>query len=189
MTTAIETNIRRLMREISEIDEFFYHSEKAGDRSLYAGMLERKRDDIVRSAVLQIHTAVEDVLTSWITCRILGVRPEARIKHSKRARALQRVLSGGGGIGFDTKLNLAVVLRLINSTTQKQLEELNRLRNKCSHNWLLKATVRRGQRPKQKRPPLLLYRGRDLHKVDVLKDMASEFSVLYVKLFTKYLDG
>ena len=186
---SVETKIGRLTREITEIDEFFYHSEKASDRSNYAAMLERKRDDMVRSAVLQLHTAIEDVLTTWITCRVLGVTPDQRRKRGKSARSLRKVLFGAGSIGFEMKLNLAMALRLINSATQKQLAELNTLRNKCSHNWLLRATVRRGQRPKQKKPPLLLFRGRDLHSVAVLKDMIGEYGALYAKMFVKYLDG
>jgi len=53
---SVETKIRRLTRKISKIDEFFYGSKKVTDRILYAGMLERKRDDLVCSAVLQLYT-------------------------------------------------------------------------------------------------------------------------------------
>ncbi len=77
---SIETKIRRLTREIRQIDEFFYEIDKDADRAFYAGMLERKRDDMVRSIVLQLHTAIEDVLTSWITCRVLGIKIEEREK-------------------------------------------------------------------------------------------------------------
>jgi hypothetical protein len=85
------------------------------------------------------------------------------------------------------KLNLAVALGFINSKSQERLAELNSLRDKCSHNWLLKAPSRRGKRPKQKKPPLLLFRGRDLHNVVVLKEFAGEYGLLYAKLFAKYL--
>lgn len=67
-TRSVETKIRRLPHEIRKMDEFFDETNKNADRALYAGMLERKRDDMVRSAVLQLHTAIEDVLPSWITC-------------------------------------------------------------------------------------------------------------------------
>ena len=91
-----------MTREIAKIDKFFYRSEENSDRDLYAGMLERKRDDMVRSAVLQLHTAIEDVLTSLITCRVLGIRSDERVKRarSKAATALRGMLSGGGSIGF-----------------------------------------------------------------------------------------
>jgi hypothetical protein len=35
-------------------------------------MLERKRDDLVRCAVLQLHTAIEDVLSGQIAAVLLG---------------------------------------------------------------------------------------------------------------------
>lgn len=186
---SVEAKITRLTREIAEIDDFFYTGKQDEDRSLYAGMLERKRDDIIRSAVLQIHTAIEDVLDSLIICRILNVKPEehSRRTRSKAARALRKVLIGAESIGFDMKLNFAVALRLMNANTKTRLMTLNTLRNKCSHNWLLKAPVRYGKRPRQKKPPLLLYEGRDLHQVTVIKDFMGEYGPLYAKLFVKYL--
>ena len=103
------------------------------------------------------------------------------------ARALRKMLFGAGSIGFDMKLNFATALGLINARTKDKLTQLNTLRNKCSHNWLLKVPIRRGMRPKQKKPPLLLFQGRDLHKVAVLKDFAGEYGIIYVRLFSKYL--
>jgi hypothetical protein len=47
--------------------------------------------------------------------------------------------------------------------------------------------VRHGKRPKQKKPPLLLYKGRDLHNVAVLKDFGGEYGPIYYKMFLKYL--
>lgn len=152
-------------------------------------MLERKRDDLVRGAILQLHTSIEDILTSWIRNRILGIKSYElhRWRRRKPAQALRRVLSGGAGIGFESKLNLAVALGLIDGPTQIRLAELNRLRNRCSHNWLLKVPVRRGRKPREKKPALLLYRGRDLHRAEVLGDFASEYSLLYVRLWEQYI--
>ena len=52
---------------------------------------------------------------------------------------------------------------------------------------MLRVPVRRGKRPKQKKPPLLRYEGRDLHRVDVLEDFTREYGLLYVRLFMKYI--
>lgn len=193
MTTnakSIEGRIRRLEREIAEIDQYFYGSNKRPDRHLYAGMLERKRDDMVRSAVLQLHTAIEDLLDYLITCRILEANAEDRAKRmsSKAGRALRKMLYGAGSLGFDMKLNFAVSLRLVQTKVKERLMELNTLRNKCSHNWVLKVSVRRGRRPQQKKPPLLLYEGRDLHNIVVLKEFIGEYATIYVKLFGKHCD-
>ena len=157
----VEAKIARLAREIADIDRFFYGMNKDDDRSLYAGMLERKRDDMVRSAVLQLHTAIEDLLNSQIICCVLKVKPEdwQRKMRNNTARALRKMLFGGGSLGFDMKLNFAVVLGLLNTTTKDKLAELNMLRNKCGHNWLLKVPVRRGRRPRQKSRPCFCIEG------------------------------
>ncbi len=187
MARYVETKIRRLTREIAKIDKFFYGGLQR-DRVLYAGMLERKRDDIVRSVVLQLHTAIEDVLTSWITCRVLEIKaPEQRRARSKAAHALRKVLSGSGSIGFDSKLNLAIALRLISGRTRGRLAELNKLRNRCSHNWLLNVKVRRGKGRKGKKPPLLHFKGRDLHRAEVLTDFLGEYGPLYAKVWATYM--
>jgi hypothetical protein len=187
---SVEAKITRLTREIAEIDQFFYKINENDDRQLYAGMLERKRDDMVRSAVLQLHTGIEDILNSQIICCVLNVKPEDRSRkmRSTAARALRKMLFGAGSLGFDMKLNFAMALGLINTPTKEKLMALNTLRNKCSHNWLLKTPVRRGKRPKQRKPPLLLYDGHDLHSVTALKDFVGEFGAIYAKMFVEYLD-
>lgn len=179
---SIESAIRRLTREIEEIERFFYRPNEKGDRFLYAGMLERKRDDVVRSTVLQMHTATEDLLNSYLAANITGAIRRGR---SQSARALNKMLYGGGSLGFEMKLNLALALRLINGRTRERLVILNTLRNKCSHNWILNVPVRHGRRPAQKKPPLLLYEGRDLHSVSTLKEFVDEYSGIYLKLFIK----
>jgi hypothetical protein len=184
---AVEAVIKRLTREIKEIDNFFYgfNEDEDDDRLLYAGMLERKRDDMIRSAVLQMHTAIEHLLNSYITLQITG-ETRRRSPRSKSARALHKMLHGGGSIGFEMKLNLALALRLINSKIKERLVLLNTLRNKCSHNWVLRVPVRYGKRPARRKPPLLLYEGRDLHNTAVLKDFVSEYGAIYLKLYGKW---
>lgn len=181
----VEAAIKRLTREIEQIDSFFYRANETDDRAAYAGMLERKRDDMVRSTVLQTHTAIEDLLNSYIAMNVLG-NDRRRLSQTHSGQALQKMLFGGGSLGFEMKLNLARALGLINTKTKDRLAVLNTLRNKCSHNWLLKGPVRRGKRPAQKKPPLLLYEGRDLHNVATLKDFAGEYGAIYVKLWLKF---
>ena len=150
-------------------------------------MLERKRDDIVRSTVLQTHTAIEDLLNSYIAMNILG-NDRRRLSRTHSGQALQknRFLAAAALVSR-LKLYLARALALIRLTkTKNRLATLNTLRNKCSHNWLLKAPVRRGKRPAQKKPPLLLYEGRDLHNVAALKEFAREYGAIYVKLWLKF---
>jgi hypothetical protein len=186
----LKRKIARLERELKEIDRFFYLSEERSDPGQHASMLERKRDDIVRSVVLQLHTATEDVLNDMLMCEILKAKAETRLKkmRSRPGQALHKMLFGAGSLGFDMKLNFAVAIGVLDTPTKTKLMELNTIRNKCSHNWLLRVPVRRGRRPRQRKPPLLLFRGRDIHSVKALEDFAGVFGVLYAKLFTKYLD-
>jgi hypothetical protein len=183
----VERKIAHLTREITEIDDYFYRVNEKEDRYLYAGMLERKRDDMVRSAVLQIHTAIEDNLNSLIICHFMGVGPEHRKTklRTNSGRALQKMLFGGGSIGFDMKLNFAMALGILNPTVKQRLTLLNTLRNKCSHNWILNLPQRRGRRPREKKLPFLSYKGHDLHKVAVFEDFAAEYGPIYYKLFLK----
>src|SRR5882762_1424402 len=118
----IERKIRRLTKEIAAIEQFFYALEEKDDRAQYAGMLERKRDDVVRGIVLQIHTAIEDILNTAIVCRVLDVAARNRMEkiRSKRGLALRHMLHGAGSLGFDMKLNFAVALGLMTSATKKQ---------------------------------------------------------------------
>jgi hypothetical protein len=180
---SVEAAIKRLTREIDEIDAYFYKCTENDDQVLHAGMLERKRDDIVRSAVLQMHTAIEDLLNSYLIFKITG-RPRP-LSRSQSAKALRKILFGGGSLGFEMKLNLAIALKLISGKVKDRLIILNTLRNKCSHNWLLNVPLRYGKRPTQKKAPLLLYDGRNLHGVHVFKDFVNEYSLIYLKLYIK----
>lgn len=184
----VERAIERLTREIAEIDEALY-APGEDDLVLRAGMLERKRDDAVRSAVLQMHTSIEDLLTSLILYCALGIT-EKKLKRrlgSEKGKAFRRMLYDRESLGFDMKLNFAVGLGLISPSARKQLMELNSVRNKCSHNWILNAVIRRGKRPRQVKPPLLLFRGKNLHKVTALKEFIAEFSTVYLKLYGKWV--
>jgi hypothetical protein len=54
----VQQAIKRLNEEIGEIEAAIY-APGEDDPVLIAGMLERQRDDIVRSAVLQLHTSAK----------------------------------------------------------------------------------------------------------------------------------
>lgn len=164
-----------------------FYAVDTQDRHLYAGMLERKRDDIVRGNILQFHTSIEDLLDQHIIFAMSG----ATRRHPRRgdkAKALHELFVGGQALGFDKKLTLGFALGVISKKTRDRLRILNTLRNKCSHNWLLNVPVRRGKKPSQKKPPLLTYENRDLHRVATMKDFVAEFSLIYLKLWLKYVD-
>ncbi|MGH7249884.1 MAG: hypothetical protein ACREGC_02825 [Minisyncoccia bacterium] len=184
---SVEIIISRLTREISDIDEYLYVSASTKDRDLYAGMLERKRDDIVRAGVLQMHTAIEDLLNDLIIDFILNTESTKRSRKlsTKTGGAVGELLIGNRSIGFESKLNLAVGLKIISPKLKEKLKRLNTSRNRCSHNWLLNTAIRRGKKPKMKKPPLLNFHGKNLHKVEVFKEFLNEFGAIYTRLFLK----
>ena len=186
----IEGKIKRLTRELNEIDQYFYSEADSDGQANYASMLERKRDDIVRSVVLQLHTAIEDLLNLYLISNVLQISDptkRGRTLSTTRGKALHKMLYGAGSLGFDMKLNLALALGLISGGAKAKLTELNTIRNRCNHNWLLKVRQRRKRRPGQNKPPLLLYEGRDLHGVQALKDFIAEFGGFYAVFFAKVL--
>jgi hypothetical protein len=185
----VRKKIGRLEREIRSIDEMFYLTEKDGEPLQHAQMLERKRDDIIRAAVLQLHTSIEDILNSHVMCRMLEVPAHRRAKlmRTRRGEALRKLLKTAGGLGFEQKLELAVALKIVPNKRRKRLAILNTLRNRCSHFWLLKVPVRKGRRPRQQKLPLLQYEGRDLHKTTTFRDFLGEYGPLYARMFVDYI--
>jgi len=177
--TSVERRIARLTREIAEIDDLSDWDDRE-DRRTVAFMLERKRGDRVRATVLQLHTSIEDLLNFCISARLLGRTGYGR---GERGRALRKLLLDRDSVGFDAKLNLAVAVGVLTKPFRAKLMELNTIRNKCGHNWRLGVPVRRGKRPRQKKPPLLLFRGHDLHKVGILKEFWGEYLLLYLKIW------
>ena len=144
----VEQAIKRLTRENEEIDKFLYGRSAEKDRIIYMSMLEQKRDGLVRSAILQIHTAIDDLLTEMILGEVLGTPHNKAYKkfRTKRGEALADLLTGGGSMGFHMKLNFAVVVGVISPMTRDKLKELNSIRNKCGHHWLLDVAIRRGKK-------------------------------------------
>ena len=180
--------IGRLNLEIEQINNSIYGTEES-EPMLVAAMLERKRDDIVRSAVLQLHTKIEDLLTRTMLLCALNIT-DKKLKHrlsSDKAKAFRRMLYDQKALGFDMKLNWAVGLGLLTPAGRGKLMELNTMRNKCSHNWVLNRAVRRGKRPQQLKPPLLLWRGKDLHKVPVIEEFVNEFTGVYLRMYARWV--
>src|SRR5262249_15307993 len=111
----IEGKIKRLTRELNEIDQYFYSEADSDGRANYAFMLERKRDDIVRSVVLQLHTAIEDLLNGYLISNVLQIsNPTNRTRKlsTARGKALHKMLYGSGSLGFGLTLSFALSLGL-----------------------------------------------------------------------------
>lgn len=181
----IEKSIRRSKRELDALDKFLYGRHEADDRHLYAGTLQQKKTDVVRATVLHMHTAIENIITQGLFEAILGAEYGKAYKklRSQRGQALARMLEGAGSLGFDMKLNFAVIVGIIQPKMREKLRELNTLRNRCSHNWLLDVPIRRKRKPSQPKLMLLNFRGRSLYKVETLEEFMAEFGHLYYLIY------
>jgi hypothetical protein len=94
----IERRNRALSKEIIEIDTMFYETSEKDPAQRYS-MLERKRDDLVRGVVLQLHTSIEDLLNIWLKSHLLGVPVDMRNVQARRwriaGRAVDDILKAG----------------------------------------------------------------------------------------------
>lgn len=186
----LEGKINRLLKEIQLIEERFYASNDNNLEQRYF-MLERKRDDTVRSLVLQLHTAIEDLLACLLRNNLLGITTEEWPVYSKRhrvpARLINEVVASGRSISFENKLKLLRGLKILRKGTYDNLFKLNELRNKCSHNWLLNVHIRKGIKPGLPKRPLLQFKNKSLYDPNSLEDFASIYGQIYIRLFMKTL--
>ena len=64
----LERRVKRLIREIEEIESTFYTAHD-GDPSNTYFLVSLRRKNAIRGIVLELHLAIEDLLTAWLTRR------------------------------------------------------------------------------------------------------------------------
>ncbi|HEX4920458.1 MAG TPA: hypothetical protein VFV92_06930, partial [Candidatus Bathyarchaeia archaeon] len=69
----LQTDIRRLSREIKEIESTIYGP--TGDLYNQRFLLQLKRNHAIRGVVLELHLAIEDLLDGWLKSYLLAVSP------------------------------------------------------------------------------------------------------------------
>jgi len=180
----VEREIRKALADVETIHSF---AHPLGDpdptQNLY--MARARREDAVRMTVLQMSLAIEDLLDCLFARVFVGHDPNSkrRVRKGKIFRELEELESR---MGFEAKLRLARVLRLITKEQQGKLDRLRSLRNKCAHSWMLDVVHKRGRKPRPTKR-LLEYEGRNLFDLKVLGDFMQTYSGVYLKLFLKYL--
>jgi len=182
---SIERQTQKALSDVETIHSFVHPlGDSDPKQNLY--MARSRREDAVRGTVLQMSLAIEDVLDSLFARVFVGHDPNAKRKarKGKMFRELESLLHGG--MGFEAKLKLASVLRLITKQQHTKLDRLRSLRNKCAHSWMLDVVRKRRRGPKPTRR-LLEYEGRNLFDLKVLEGFMHTYSGIYLKLFEKYL--
>ena len=105
---------------------------------------------------------------------------------SPAGHALRDLLEDERSIGFYQKLTLARALDLVTTSQFKDLLELNSVRNRSSHNWLLDRVARRKIKRSEPKRPVLRYRGTNLYKTESFIAFAGHFTKIYLKLWLKH---
>lgn len=184
----LERKIVRLSEEIAEIESTIY-TDADGDAYNQHFLFQQKRNHAIRGVVLELQLAIEDLLNVWLDSFLLQCKPSVRNKVARRkpklARTIEQLLEGSGALSFERKLDLAEGTGLIRRSEHTKLRELYRVRNKCSHHWLLDIPVRKRIQRNQPKRRLLDYQNRNLFQIEVLKDFVREYGSMYYKLWLR----
>lgn len=180
----IEHKIRKTLADVETIHSFVHPLGDPDPRQNLFNARER-REDAVRMTVLQVALAIEDMLDSLFARVFLGHDPSAK-KRARKGRMFREFEELNSRMGFEAKLKLARLLRLLTKEQHSRLDRLRSLRNKCAHSWMLDVVHKRARKPRPTKR-LLEYEGRDLFDLKVLRDFMRTYSGIYLKLFDKYL--
>src|SRR5438270_12326700 len=148
----------------------FYGFSKEGDPDQFT-MKESFRQDIYRLIVIQFHLTIEEMLKGLI---YEALRRTARGKvftNKQNIEYVQRLNSAAA-------IDLAARLGIMTALGHAELTRLNRIRNQCSHNWILHAytMVKAPKRAPKKRKYKIEFNGKNLLSLEV---MEGQFIPLY----------
>lgn len=182
----VRRRIRELRREIDALEkQFFAPHEKSLFGERWA--LERKKENLVRLIVIEMHLSIESLITDAII-EYLSPSRRQRLESARslKTRELYELLEGGQAIRFPAKLTLARALKIVTAPEVKRLLLLNTLRNRCSHHWTLNVVRRWKVKRKSPKKPLLDYEGRSLYGVQNLDQFTSDYAGIYLRLFHRF---
>ena len=180
MSATLKRNITKIAADIARIEKEFFQTDDPDLRQRHFALV-RKREHLLRSIILERHLMIENILTAGIGNALLQGRPI----RSPAGHAIRDLLEDDHPLGFRHKLLLARSLSLITRAELTDLAELNTVRNRCSHTWLLnKVTRRKIKRTKPKRP-LLRFRGTSLYQTDAFLKFEGLFTKHYLRLWLR----
>jgi hypothetical protein len=183
----VQRQIDKTLKEVERIHSLLHPS---GDPDPKQNLFQARsrREDAVRVTVLQMSLGIEDLLDGLFWRVLAGHDPSSKKRKSKKkgvARELDELLESGR-LGFEAKIKLARVLRIVTKEQYGKLNQLRSLRNKCAHEWMLDIIRKRRKKPKPAKR-LLEYEGHNLFDIKVLEGFMHVYSGIYLKLFSKYL--
>jgi len=181
LSVPIDRQIAKLRSDIARIEKSFFSAEHANPNQVYFE-LRRKREQLLRAIILEIHLSIEDILTPAIGNAIL----QGSSIRSPMGHVLRDLLEGDRSIGFRHKLMLARSLKLVTPKEFADLADLNTIRNKCSHTWLLDKVTRRKIKRAKPKKPLLRHKGVNLYQTDAFLEFVGRFQKHYIKLWLRH---
>ena len=114
MTTSQAKRISKISADIARIEKSFF------PRQHYCE-LQRKREHLLRSIILELHLSIENIITGAILNALL----QGRLIRSPAGHAIRDLLEDDHALGFRHKLLLARSLSLITRAEFTDLAELN----------------------------------------------------------------
>lgn len=183
----IERETQRTLQEVARIQSLIHRVDDRDPRTNLRNA-RSQREDAVRGLVIQLATAMENLLDDLYRRVFLGYRPGSRnpkLPRGKLAREPDELLETGK-LNFDAKLRFARIGGLITKKQYRKLDKLRALRNKCAHNWSLDVVKKRERKPRPSKR-LLEHNGRNLFEVGVLEELLAEYGPIYVSIFGKLL--
>ena len=167
----------RVKTEIEDLENFLY-SINAEDPELRYEYLKTYRAEILRSFVVHLHLAIEDLLHAILFDFL--ARQNRRLTKKETIHIVNEMRSAEL-IQWCGRLNLVTPLQYRN------LLELNRIRNSCAHNWIVNVPRSRMIGPKGKRKrrkiPVVIYGNSNLfNRRTFIDDFCPVYSKLYLNL-------
>ena len=179
-STTIDYGARcdRLAKEIEKLVSALYNTSDDDDQ-LRSENLKTYRAEVMRSFILHLHLSIEDLLRALL---FDFIKKQNRNLTRKATIKLVREMTGAELVNWCGRLNL------ITETVHRRLLDLNTIRNKCAHNWVLdiprfKNVGARGQR-KRKWIPVVMYENKNLLNRKVL---LHTFCRIYGKIYINLL--
>jgi len=181
LSAATKRKIAKITADIARIEESFFRASDPDLDQRYHE-LTRKREHLLRGIVLELHLSIEDIITGAIGNALL----QGRLIRSPIGQTLRDLLQDDRPLGFRHKLMLARTLNLVTRKELADLAELNTVRNKCSHTWVLKKLVRRKLKPSKPKRPLLRWRGTNLYNTEDFLAFVSLYARHHVRLWLRH---
>jgi hypothetical protein len=126
----------------------------ADDLELRLANLKNYRVELMRNFVLYTHLAIEDLLRELL---VFQLRNEPRVVTVKELKMAVADLRSRDLVDWCARLGV------LTKRQYTHLLELNRVRNKCSHVWIVDEPIhRRDKRGRRQRQPVVVFGGRDL---------------------------